>query len=351
MIEAILHDSRTASEGLPIRRRSVGGWRSRVLRSPVELEPAALEVADANASPPYLFELDVAEGRRLLDEIQHDGVGPDAEIVDLAVPGGPNGSVPVRIVRPMDAVGELPVVLYLHGGGWVFGGKVTHDRLIREIAAGSRAAVVFADYHRSPEVRYPSHIEECWTVARWVVERGEAHDLDGSRVAVAGDGVGGNMAAALTLMATLCGGVELAAQALFYPVTDASFDTKSYHRFAEGYSLRRDEMRWFWDQYTIDERRRAEVTASPLRATLEQLSRVPRALVVTAEADVVRDEGEAYARRLRAAGVDVFAVRYDGVIHDFMTLNALRRTNAARAAVTQAGAFLRHALHTHEGGA
>lgn len=317
----------------------------------VVLEPAAQEVADANANPPYLGERDMVERRRLLDEIRPDWVAPDAEVVDLVVPDGPNGCVPVRIVRPKDAVGELPVVLYLHGGGWVFGGKSTHDRLIREIAAGSRAAVVFADYHRSPEARYPSHIEECWTVARWVVQWGEAHELDGSRVAVAGDGIGGNMSAALTLMAKSRGGVELAAQALFYPVTDASFDTESYYRFAEGYSLRRNEMQWFWGQYTIDERERAEVTASPLRASLEHLSGLPRVLVVTVEADVVRDEGEAYARRLRADGVDVLAVRYDGVIHDFMTLDALRHTSAAEAAITQAGAYLRHALHTPGRGA
>ena len=152
------------------------------------------------------------------------------------------------------------------------------------------------------------------------------------------------MSAALTLMAKQRSGPKLAAQVLFYPVTDASFDTDSYHEFAEGYFLRRDAMQWFWDQYTTDEDERAQVTASPLRATSDQLSGLPPALVITAEADVLRDEGEAYARKLREAGVDVTATRYEGIIHDFVMLNALHETNAAKAAMAQAIAYLKNAL-------
>ena len=163
---------------------------------------------------------------------------------------------------------------------------------------------------------------------------------------MAGDSVGGNMSAALTLMAKERSGPTLAAQVLFYPVTDASFDTDSYHQFAEGYFLRRDGMQWFWDQYTTDEAQRNEITASPLRADLEQLSGLPPALVITGEADVLRDEGEAYARQLRAAGVAVTAVRYQGIIHDFVMLNALRETHAADAAIKQAIGFLGEALGT-----
>jgi acetyl esterase/lipase len=312
----------------------------------VVLEPAAQAVADANAKPPFLFELGPEEGRKVLDEVQSGDVyAPYAVAVDLIVPGGPNGEVPVRIVRP-EGDRELPVILYIHGAGWVFGDKVTHDRLIRELAVGVDAAVVFPDYHRSPEVRYPSHIEECWAVARWVVEHGAAHGLNTTRIAVAGDSVGGNMSAALTLLAKERAGVEFAAQVLFYPVTDASFDTPSYQEFAEGYFLRRDGMQWFWDQYTTDESQRDEITASPLRATVEQLAGLPKALVITGEADVLRDEGEAYAAKLRAAGVDVLAVRYEGVVHDFVMLNALRETNAASAAIAQATSFLRAALGT-----
>jgi acetyl esterase len=315
--------------------------------SNVVLEPAAQAVADANANHPYLFELGPEEGRKVLVQVQSGEIyKPYADIVDLVVPGGPNGPVPVRIVRPEGYAEPLPVILYIHGAGWVFGDRSTHDRLIRELAVGVGAAVVFPDYHRSPEVRYPSHIEECWTVARWVAEHGEAHDLDAAHMAVAGDSVGGNMSAALTLLAKARGGVELAAQVLFYPVTDASFDTPSYHEFAEGYFLRRDAMQWFWDQYTTDEDERREITASPLQATIEQLTGLPQALVITGEADVLRDEGEAYAAKLRAAGVNVLAVRYEGIVHDFVMLNGLRETNAAGAAIAQASSFLSAALGT-----
>jgi acetyl esterase/lipase len=315
----------------------------------VVLEPAAQAVADANANPPYLFQLGPEKGRELLDSIQSGATAtPDAEIVDLVVEGGPNGRIPVRIVRPPASSGALPAILYIHGAGWVFGDKVTHDRLIRELANGVGAAVVFPDYRRSPEARYPSHIEECWTVAQWIVEHGAAHDLDATRIAVAGDSVGGNMSAATTLLAKARGGVELAAQVLFYPVTDASFDTPSYHEFAEGYFLRRDGMQWFWDQYTTDEEQRNEITASPLRASTDQLAGLPKALVITGEADVLRDEGEAYAAKLRAAGVDVLAIRYEGIVHDFVMLDALRGTNAATAAIAQATTFLRAALGTEK---
>lgn len=191
-------------------------------------------------------------------------------------------------------------------------------------------------------------IEQIHTAARWVVEHGAGHGLDASRMAVAGDSVGGNMAIALTLMAEQDGAIGLAAQVLFYPVTDAAFDTGSYRQFAEGYFLRRDGMRWFWDQYTTDPDQRAQITASPLRAGTDQLASLPPALVITAEADVLRDEGEAYADKLRAAGVAVTAVRYQGIIHDFVMLNALRDTHAAEGAIRQAVDFLSTALNTHQ---
>jgi len=247
-------------------------------------------------------------------------------------------------VRPEGATGALPVILYLHGAGWVFGNSHTHDRLIRELAVGAGAAVVFPEYSRSPEARYPVAIEESYAVLSWVSEHGAEHDLDGSRIAVAGDSVGGNMAAALTLLAKERSGPRVAAQVLFYPVTDASFDTGSYHQFETGYFLRRDAMQWFWDQYTSDDAQRDEPTASPLRADLDQLAGLPPALVITAEADVLRDEGEAYANKLRQAGVPVTATRYQGIIHDFVMLNALRETNAAQAAIAQAVGYLSRAL-------
>lgn len=311
------------------------------------LEPAAQAFVEATANPPYLFDLGPAEGRKAVDEVQSGDIAePAVDEEWVTVPGGPTGEVRARIVRPAGAEGALPVIVYIHGAGWVFGNAHTHDRLVRELAVGARAAVVFPEYDLSPEARYPVAIEQNYAVARWVVTDGAAHALDATRIAVAGDSVGGNMSAALTLMAKQRGDVPLVQQVLFYPVTDAAFDTGSYHQFAEGYFLRRDAMQWFWDQYTTDEAERAQITASPLRATTEQLTGLPPALVITGEADVLRDEGEAYANRLREAGVPVTAVRYQGIIHDFVMLNALRETHAAQAAISQAVATLRTALGT-----
>ncbi|MER5706913.1 alpha/beta hydrolase [Streptomyces sp. NPDC042898] len=310
------------------------------------LESAAQAFADATAQPPYLYQIPVAEGRKAVDDVQN-GEGVPLSDVDeewTTVHGGPTGDVRVRIVRPRGATGPLPVILYIHGAGWVFGNAHTHDRLVRELAVGTGAAVVFPEYDLSPEARYPVAIEQNYSVAQWVAREGHHKDLDGTRIAVAGDSVGGNMSAALTLMAKQRGDVTLVQQVLFYPVTDASFDTDSYHAFGEGYFLRRDAMKWFWDQYTTEETERAQITASPLRATTEQLTGLPPALVVTAEADVLRDEGEAYAAKLRAAGVPVTALRVQGVIHDFVMLNALRETQGAELAIGIAVDTLRKAL-------
>ena len=311
------------------------------------LEPAARSFVEATANPPYLFDLGPVEGRKAVDEVQAGEIAePDVDEEWVTVSGGPTGEVRARVVKPAGADGPLPVILYIHGAGWVFGNAHTHDRLVRELAVGAAAAVVFPEYDLSPEARYPIAIEQNYAVAQWIVREGAAKGLDATRIAVAGDSVGGNMSAALTLLAKQRGDVPLVQQVLFYPVTDAAFDTPSYHRFAEGYFLRRDAMQWFWDQYTTDETQRAEITASPLRATIDQLRFLPPALVITAEADVLRDEGEAYANKLRAAGVAVTAVRYQGIIHDFVMLNALRDTHAAEAAINQAVHTLRVAFGT-----
>ncbi len=310
------------------------------------LEPAAQEFASATASPPYLFDLPVDEGRKAVDSVQDGDIpAPAVQVTDLTVPGGPSGTVPVKVYRPAGVTGPLPVLLYTHGAGWVFGDAHTHDRLVRELTVRANAATVFTNYSLSPEAKYPTAIEEIYAVLAWIAQSGTAHDLDGGRIAVAGDSVGGNMTAAITLMAKQRGGPRIAAQLLFYPVTDAAFDTGSYHQFATGYWLRRDAMQWFWDQYTTDPAARAEITASPLRATPHELADLPEALVIVGEADVLRDEGEAYAAKLRAAGVPVTAVRFQGIIHDFVMVNAMRDTHAARAATAMGGDFLRDALH------
>lgn len=312
----------------------------------ISLEPAAQAFVEATANPPYLYQLAPEDGRKAVDGVQDEPIfKPAIDDEWIEIPGGPTGTVQVRIVRPAGVTGTLPVIVYTHGAGWVFGDAHTHDRLVRDLAVGANAAVVFPEYDRSPEVRYPHAIEQVWATAQWIASTGADQNLDGTRLGVAGDSVGGNMTAALTLLAKERGGIDIAAQVLFYPVTDAAFDTASYHEFAEGYFLTREGMKWFWDQYTTDEAERAQITASPLRATTDQLSGLPPALVITAEADVLRDEGEAYAAKLRRAGVPTTAVRYQGIIHDFVMVNSLHDTFAAKAAVAQAVSFVRDALH------
>ncbi|AIQ58935.1 alpha/beta hydrolase [Paenibacillus borealis] len=310
----------------------------------IVLEPAAQKFADDNSEPPFLPDLGPEKGRETVNTVQSSDIfKPEADIQDLTVSGGPSGEVKVRIVRPIgSAPTSLPVILYIHGAGWVFGNSHTHDRLIRELATGAEAAVVFPEYSLSPEAKYPTAIEEIYAVLEWIGQEGSTYGLDASRLSVAGDSVGGNMTAAITLMAKERSGPAISKQLLFYPVTDASFDTESYHLFAEGYFLQRTGMKWFWDQYTTDPEERAQITASPLRASLEQLSGLPEALIITGEADVLRDEGEAYAAKLREAGVPVTAVRFQGIIHDFVMLNALAETHAKKGALLLATAWLKH---------
>jgi acetyl esterase len=312
---------------------------------PVVLEPESQAFVEATAAPPFLYELTPAEARKVLDDVQAAPIDK-LPVKDrwITVPAEV-GDVRVRIVRPPDAVGTLPVILYMHGGGWVLGNADTHDRLVRELADGTEAAVVFVEYDRSPEAHYPVAIEQGYATAQWIVREGEANQLDPERMAIAGDSVGGGMTAAIALMAKERGDVRFVQQSMYYPVTDAAMDTGSYEQFAEGYFLLAKSMAWFWDAYAPDIERRSEPYASPLRASDEQLEGLPPAFVIVDEADVLRDEGEAYAARLRAAGVPVTTVRYDGITHDFMMLNPLSGTHATRAAVAQATAFLRKALH------
>jgi acetyl esterase len=310
------------------------------------LEPAAQDFADATAKPPQLYDLPVAEGRTMVDSVQDGDIpAPPVDITDLMIQGGPSGQVSIKIFRPRGASGDLPVLLFTHGAGWVFGDAHTHGRLVAELATRAGAAAVFTKYSLSPEAKYPTALEEIYAVLEWIAGHGGEQQLDPARIAVAGDSVGGNMTAAITIMAKQRGGPRIAAQVLYYPVTDANFDTGSYHQFATGYWLRRDAMQWYWDQYTTDPSQRAQITASPLRATLEDLAGLPPALVMVGEADPLRDEGEAYSAKLRAAGVPVTAVRYQGIIHDFVMVNSLRDTHAALAATAQGGEFLRAALH------
>ncbi|MDU9037481.1 alpha/beta hydrolase [Pseudomonas corrugata] len=253
-------------------------------------------------------------------------------------------SISLTIVRPAGVKGELPVFMFFHGGGWVLGDFPTHERLVRDLVAGSGAVAVFVNYTPSPEAHYPVAINQAYAATKWVAEHGKQINVDGKRLAVAGNSVGGNMAAVVALMAKDKGTPAIRFQALLWPVTDANFETASYNQFAEGHFLSKNMMKWFWDNYTTDAGQRNEIYASPLRASTAQLKGLPPALVQTAEADVLRDEGEAYARKLDAAGVPVTAVRYNGMIHDYGLLNVVSQVPAVRSAMLQVSEELKQHL-------
>jgi len=303
--------------------------------------------AEAAGSPP-LYELSPEDARQVLRSIQASvpvELAP-AEIEDRSIQGGPTGAINIRIIRPSNANAALPMIFHTHGGGWILGDKDTHERLYRELANAVQAVVVFVDYTPAPDAQYPVQIEQAYAALEWALSHADEVGVDPARAALFGDSVGGNMAAALTLMAKERRGPKLAAQVLFYPVTSANLDTDTYEMYADGPWLTREAMRWFWDSYLPDEERRWEVTASPLMASLDQLRDLPPALVINGQHDVLCAEGEAYARRLTEAGVPVTQVRYGGTIHDFVLLNPISGTPAVRAAIAQAAGYLRKALAT-----
>jgi acetyl esterase len=304
-----------------------------------------VDALEAKGGPP-LYTLSPREARAVLEDLQSGPIAKlPAEIEDRTIPGGPTGDIGIRIVRPPGATHTLPVVLYFHGGGWILGDENTHDRLIREIANGAYAAVVFVKYTRSPEARYPIAIEQAYAATRYVAEHGSTLDVDPSRLALAGDSVGGNMVAVTMLLAKQRGGPKIRYQVMFYPVTDARMGSGSYRAFANGPWLTKAAMKWFFDAYAPNVGEREEPTISPLNASLEQLQGQAPALIVTDENDVLRDEGEAYAHELMQAGVEVTAVRELGTMHDFVMLDALRDTPAAKSAVELANRELRKALY------
>ncbi len=254
-------------------------------------------------------------------------------------------TVKLVVVRPAGATEPLPVFMFFHGGGWVLGDFPTHERLVRDLVAGSGATAVFVEYDRSPEARYPVAVNQAYAATTWVAAHGKEIGVDGGRLAVVGNSVGGNMAAVVALMAKDRGSPSLRCQVLLWPVTNAAFDTGSYDQFAEGHFLTRNMMKWFWDSYTTDPRERQDVYASPLQASIERLKGLAPAVIQTAEMDVLRDEGEAYARKLDQAGVNVTSTRYNGLIHDYGLLNPIRHVAGVRSALQHASAELKKRLH------
>lgn len=292
---------------------------------------------DESESKP-LYELTPQEARQVLLDVQNMDVEvPDVRKQATKVKLKDGREMQVIIMKPADIDDDLPVIFYIHGGGWVMGDNVSHDRLIRELADGVPAAVVFPVYQQSPEAQFPQTTDDLFAVLEYMVKNAADYHIDVSKLVVAGDSVGGNMATVMALMAKAQGNnPKIDYQLLFYPVTDADFETESYQEFAEGPWLTKKAMEWFWNQYAPDAKGRKNIYASPLKASVEQLKGLPPALVITEENDVLRDEGEAYARKLNEAGVEVASVRVNGAIHDFVMLNALADSAPTRAAIALA---------------
>lgn len=302
---------------------------------------ALLEKLAASDSTP-VNKLSPEEARKVLQTLQAS-VEVDTsniEITEREV-AIESHSIHLTVVRPSESTFPPPVIMFFHGGGWVLGDFETHKRLVRDLSLAANAAVVFVDYTLSPEASYPTAAIECYLATQWVAQHGAEIGVDGSRLVAAGNSAGGNIATVVCLMAKEKREPLIRHQTLFWPVTDAKFNTESYQKFENGYFLTRDMMTWFWDHYLDNEESRREVYASPLNATIEQLTDLPPALIQTAEFDVLRDEGEAYGHLLTDAGVSVTCTRYLGAIHDFGLLNPLAETPQAHAAIQQAASEIR----------
>jgi acetyl esterase len=313
------------------------------------LEQSARELTEAIANGPPLGGVSLEQARGAVEAAQSAPISmPDVDESWVTVASA-FGDFEVRIVRPQGSTGPLPAILYLHGGGWILGSWITHDLLTRRLAVGANAAVVFVEYSRAPEAKYPVQLEQCYAAAQWIQEQGAGGGFDSNRIAVAGDSAGGNMATVLTLLAKQRGSVQFVHQSLYYPMTDANAeDSESLRRFENGPYGSAQGLAWFWNSYLTAAESRSGILISPLRATLADLEGLPPALVIVDENDVLRDQGEAYADKLRDAGVPTTSVRFNGTIHDFMRLNALRDSESTRAAISLAIAALRRAFVPRE---
>lgn len=308
----------------------------------VPLDAAAETVCNQAAVPPLIFQLPPKRGREIFEEMQSSPVCLyPADVSMREIDTESWGTILVYFVTPQNCAPQR-VMLYIHGGGWVFGSFHTHEKLVRELAARTNSAVVFPEYTLSPEAKYPTAVEQCFYVFSHLREivKDSCPELHQNDLIVAGDSVGGNMAIAVTLMAREQSCAEIQKLLLYYPVTNACFDTPSYRQFAVNYYLYRAGMQWFWNQYTSCEADRRQITAAPLRAGLDCLRGFPETMIINGQADVLRSEGEAFGEKLRRAGVSVTALQVQGTIHDFVMLNALDRTNACRIAMDASTAWV-----------
>lgn len=294
-----------------------------------------------------LYEISPEDAREFLCDLQKEFYTPiEAYTEDITIFSTIAGDISIRLVRPQNHNEEkLPVIIYCHGGGWVMGDADAYDMTIRTIANHTKSVVAFINYPRSPEFQYPDALNQIYAAIKYFEENGSENNIDTQRIAIAGDSAGGNMAAAAAIKIKKEGGPKLLFQALIYPVTDAGMNSQSYKEFKDGPWLTKKAMEYFWNCYTPEKEQRKDIYVSPLKAEIDDLKGLPPALIITAENDVLRDEGEAYARKLIEAGVDTACVRINNTCHDFILLNALRDSKATKAAYKLLCKFLKRALH------
>lgn len=314
----------------------------------VPLEAAAEEVCNQSSIPPLIFQLPPEEGRQKLEDAQNTPVYKyPADINVCQIDTGKWGSIPVYFIAPHEVHPIQNVIFYIHGAGWVFGSFHTHEKLVRELTARTRSLVVFPEYSRAPEAKYPTAIHQCFSIlsSLWEILDDCYPDINRNTLTIGGDSVGGNMAIAMSFMKEIYGGPAIHKQLLYYPVTNACFDTPSYHQFATNYYLYRAGMQWFWQQYAPCKSDRNQITATPLNASIQELQNMPDTMIINGQADVLRSEGEAFGEKLRCAGVDVTAIRVQGIIHDFVMLNALDQTEACRIAMDASTSWINRKNH------
>lgn len=303
-----------------------------------------LDMMAATGSPP-LSAMSIEDARAGLTSMAAMAGEPQdvSSVEDRAIPG-PGGQIPVRIYTPKGA-GPFPVLVYFHGGGWVLGNIDSHDAVCRVLTNLADCITISVDYRLAPEHKFPAAPEDCYAATRWAADNADTFNGDAQRIAVGGDSAGGNLTAVVALMARDRGGPRLVYQLLMYPVTDHyTLNTPSARENATGYFLTADDMVWFWDLYVTSEDDTKHPHASPLRA--QDLSNLPPAMVITAEYDPLRDEGEMYANRLREAGNQVTAKRYNGVIHGFVSFRGM--VDQGKQALEDAAAGLREAFGKSE---
>ena len=295
-----------------------------------------------NSGGPPLESMSAANARKVLEDAQ-SSVKVDLSGIDVSekMITEDGYKVKLNIVRPAGVKKKLPVFIFIHGGGWILGDFPTHERMVRDLVVLSGCVAVFPNYTRTPDAAYPQAINEIYAATKWVVAHGDEIDVNSKKLAVVGNSVGGNMTAVINLMAKDKHGPKILLQVMMWPILDADFTTQSYKDYAEDRYLATSTMKWMYDMYIKDPEKRKDIYASPLRASIEELKGLPHALIIVDENDILRDEGEAYGRKLDEAGVSATTVRYNGMIHDFGLLNGLAKEPATRDLFIQVAAELR----------